>query len=101
MNGRRVDQQVRALRALAHPMRLRVLHAFVHDGCRSPVEATERLGFGYEKIGHVGYHVRVLFENGLLRADGTRMVRGAVQHFYKPTERAAKLLKLLEDGWGT
>jgi DNA-binding transcriptional ArsR family regulator len=80
------------LRAGSHPMRLRVLARF-EAGDRSPAEVARSLGTGLPAI---GYHVHRLADAGLLREDGARPVRGAVEHFYSPTAEGKKLLSAIE-----
>jgi len=77
-------------RALAHPLRARVLAA---TGQRtvSPVELAAELA---EPLGVVSYHVRVLAQLGLLVAAGTSPRRGALQHHYRAAGDAPVVLQL-------
>jgi DNA-binding transcriptional ArsR family regulator len=71
-------------KALAHPVRLRILAAL--DGREaSPVELAAEVG---APLTHVSFHVRQLADAGLITQTSTRSVRGAVQHFYRLAVRA-------------
>jgi DNA-binding transcriptional ArsR family regulator len=69
----------RYVRALAHPMRIRLL-AMLEESDASPVQLAQRLG---QPLGSVAYHVRILNELGLLDLVSTRQRRGAMEHFYR------------------
>ncbi len=62
-------------RALAHPLRVRIVEAAGSGDEVSPVELADALG---EPLGVVSYHVRTLAEAGLLELAGTSFRRGAV-----------------------
>ena len=53
----------RSLRALAHPLRMRIVASLRHDGPATATLLAERLG---ESSGLTSYHVRVLAENGFV-----------------------------------
>jgi len=74
----------RLAKALSHPLRQRILEA-INRGIDSPREIAEDLG---AKLGDVGYHTRRLHELGVIELVRTEHRRGAVKHFYRPTERA-------------
>jgi DNA-binding transcriptional ArsR family regulator len=66
------------LRALAHPLRVRILQRL--DGCvASPRELADEFD---QPVGRVAYHVRSLVGVGLLRLVGHTTRRGAIQHYY-------------------
>lgn len=67
-------------RALAHPLRVRILEAARAGEEISPVELADTLG---EPLGVVSYHVRMLADSGLLELAGTSFRRGAVKHHYR------------------
>lgn len=75
----------RWVRAIAHPLRIRLL-AMLGEQDASPVVLAEKLG---EPLGTVSYHVRTLYELGLIDLVGTRPRRGATEHIYraKPNPR--------------
>jgi DNA-binding transcriptional ArsR family regulator len=53
----------RSLRALAHPLRMRIVGSLRHDGPATATLLGQRLG---ESSGLTSYHVRVLAENGFV-----------------------------------
>jgi DNA-binding transcriptional ArsR family regulator len=70
---------VQGHRAMAHPMRGRILAAL--DGRElSPVELARELG---ASLGVVSYHVRVLAEARVVELARTTARRGAIQHHYR------------------
>jgi DNA-binding transcriptional ArsR family regulator len=72
----------RYVKALAHPMRIRIL-AILKEEQRSPVQLADQLG---ASLGSVAYHVRKLHTLGLLELVGTRQRRGATEHTYRARE---------------
>lgn len=73
----------RLAKALAHPLRLRIL-GLLEEGSSTPKELARRLGV---PLGNVSYHVRALRDNGFLELEHTRVVRGAVEHRYRVLAR--------------
>ncbi len=73
----------------AHPMRLSILRAIARHGEASPSTIADELE---ERLGNVSYHVRTLFDRGMLELRRTEPRRGAVEHFYAVTKKAAALL---------
>ncbi len=74
----------RQVKALAHPLRQRIL-AILGRRVASPREIAEELG---AKLGDVGYHVRMLREYGTIELVRTEQRRGAIKHYYRATTRA-------------
>ena len=73
----------RYVRALSHPLRVRIL-AMLQERTASPSQLAEWLG---ATLGTTAYHVRSLHQLGLIElADETR-VRGAIEHHYRAGER--------------
>src|SRR5215210_466281 len=73
----------RLAKAMAHPLRVRIL-AILDEGRASPSDLAARLAVPVE---NVAYHVRVLRQYGLVRLV-RRAVRGAaVQHYYETVPR--------------
>jgi DNA-binding transcriptional ArsR family regulator len=70
----------RALAALRHPLRRRILRAMSDRKQASPRELAEKLD---EPLSNVSYHVRTLAEHGAVKEVKRRQVRGATQHFYR------------------
>ncbi len=66
-------------RALAHPLRARLLSELTAREA-SPVELAEKFE---EPLGVVSYHVRVLAQAGMLDLVDRTFKRGAVQHHYR------------------
>lgn len=71
-------------KALAHPLRMRIL-ASLHRGISSPNQLSQELD---EPLGNVSYHVKTLLEYDCIELVKTEPRRGAVEHFYRATERA-------------
>jgi DNA-binding transcriptional ArsR family regulator len=71
-------------KALAHPLRVRILTE-LHKGISSPNQLAQKLG---EPLGNVSYHVKTLLEYNCVELVKTEPRRGAVEHFYRATERA-------------
>jgi DNA-binding transcriptional ArsR family regulator len=74
-----VDQ--RLIKALGHPVRMRVLD-ILNDRVASPSELAKELG---EPLGNVAYHVKILEEAEAIELVRTAPVRGALEHFYRAT----------------
>jgi DNA-binding transcriptional ArsR family regulator len=73
----------RYVKALSHPIRVRVL-ALLEERMASPVELAEVLGVS---LGSVSYHVRNLHRLGLIELKKETRRRGAIEHHYKAKER--------------
>jgi DNA-binding transcriptional ArsR family regulator len=71
-------------KALAHPLRVKILSS-LHKGISSPNQLAQELG---EPLGNVSYHVKTLLEYDCVELVKTEPRRGAVEHFYRATERA-------------
>ena len=78
-------------KALAHPLRVRILTS-LHRGISSPNQLAQELD---EPLGNVSYHVKTLLEYDCVELVKTEPRRGAVEHFYRATERAF----FSEDDW--
>ena len=73
----------RYVRALSHPLRVRIL-ALLQERTASPRELAEWLG---ATLGTVSYHVRALHDFGLIELVRTTQVRGAIAHHYRARVR--------------
>ncbi|MFL5899217.1 MAG: ArsR/SmtB family transcription factor [Solirubrobacterales bacterium] len=71
-------------KALAHPLRVRILSS-LHKGISSPNQLAQELN---EPLGNVSYHVKTLLEYECVELVKTEPRRGAVEHFYRATDRA-------------
>src|ERR1700742_2257839 len=69
----------RWLRAISHPIRIRLL-AMLDEEAASPVVLASKLE---QPLGTVAYHVRTLYDLGLLDLVSTRQRRGATEHYYR------------------
>jgi DNA-binding transcriptional ArsR family regulator len=69
----------RWLRAISHPIRIRLL-AMLDEEPASPVILASKLD---QPLGTIAYHVRTLYDLGLLKLVSTRQRRGATEHYYK------------------
>lgn len=71
-------------KALAHPLRVRILSS-LHKGISSPNQLAQELN---EPLGNVSYHVKTLLDYDCVELVKTEPRRGAVEHFYRATDRA-------------
>src|ERR1700677_3672297 len=71
----------RWLRAISHPIRIRLL-AMLEEEPSSPVILANKLD---QPLGTIAYHVRTLYDLGLLKLVSTRQRRGATEHYYQTT----------------
>lgn len=78
------DKNTIIAKAVRHPIRRKILRALAEDtnagGGVSPSKLAEQLE---EPLGNISYHMRLLFEDGILRLVKTEPRRGAVEHFYR------------------
>jgi DNA-binding transcriptional ArsR family regulator len=79
----------RLLKALAHPLRARILESITDRGEASPVELARDLD---QPLATVSHHTRVLRDLGCIELTRTEPRRGAVEHYYR-----AVLRPLLDD----
>ncbi len=82
----------RWLRAISHPVRIRLL-AMLDEEPASPVILAAKLD---QPLGTIAYHVRTLYDLGLLKLVKTRQRRGATEHYYTTTGHPATS----EEAWG-
>jgi DNA-binding transcriptional ArsR family regulator len=85
-HGQRPDgetSEARIAKALAHPLRARILQR-LGERVASPGDLAVELG---APLGVVSYHVRMLRDYECVELVRTEPVRGALQHFYKATAR--------------
>lgn len=73
----------RVVKALAHPLRVRIL-GLLEDRTASPSELAEELE---APLGNVSYHVRQLAALGLIKLVKKTPRRGAIEHHYKAEAR--------------
>jgi DNA-binding transcriptional ArsR family regulator len=73
----------RVVKALAHPLRVRIL-SMLDEGVHSPSEIAEKVDL---PIGNVSYHVRQLANLGLVKLVRETPRRGAVEHYYTAEAR--------------
>src|SRR5688572_33444248 len=85
--------EARIAKALAHPLRARILQR-LGERVASPGDLAVELG---APLGVVSYDVRMLRDYDCVELVRTEPRRGALQHFYKATARA----NLEEDQWRT
>ena len=83
----------RIAKALAHPLRARILQR-LGERVASPGDLAVELG---APLGVVSYHVRMLRDYDCVELVRTEPRRGALQHFYKATARP----NLDDDQWRT
>ena len=81
----------RYVKAMSHPLRVRIL-AILQERTASPVELAQVLE---GTLGTVSYHVRTLHQLGLIELVDETRVRGAVEHHYKARARP----KVSDEAW--
>jgi DNA-binding transcriptional ArsR family regulator len=81
----------RYIKALSHPLRVRIL-AILEERTASPNQLAEALD---ASLGVVAYHVRTLERLGLVKLVRTNQVRGAIEHHYKAQPRPT----ISDEGW--
>jgi DNA-binding transcriptional ArsR family regulator len=74
----------RLVRALGHPVRVQALH-ILNERVASPNEISKELD---QTVGHVSYHIKVLKECECIELVDTAPRRGAMEHYYRATDRA-------------
>lgn len=72
------------IKAMEHPLRARILRTLVERDVMSPAQLARYLG---AELSDVSYHVRRLEKLDCIELVEIRPVRGAVEHFYRATER--------------
>jgi DNA-binding transcriptional ArsR family regulator len=82
----------RYLKALAHPLRVRLL-AMLDEHPASPTELADRVD---ASLGVVAYHVRTLNQLGMIKLVETRQRRGAGEHIYETVQHA----RFTDAAWG-
>jgi DNA-binding transcriptional ArsR family regulator len=82
------------VRALADPLRLRIVEALIEDA-RSPKQVADLLG---RKPTSLYHHVRVLEAAGLIRQTGTQRKRGTVEGYYRAVYRELRVDPALFSG---
>jgi len=83
---------VNLVRALAHPLRARVL-GILEERRASPRELADELG---APLGTVSYHVRTLAKLGLIKLVKKTPRRGAIEHHYE----AIGVARVSDRAWG-
>jgi DNA-binding transcriptional ArsR family regulator len=73
----------RLAKALAHPLRARIL-VVLNDQVASPNELADMLD---ERLPNVSYHVRALVDLGCIELVRTAQRRGAIEHYYRALSR--------------
>ncbi|HST69095.1 MAG TPA: helix-turn-helix domain-containing protein [Solirubrobacterales bacterium] len=71
------------IKAMSHPLRASILRILT-ERTASPAEMARELN---EELSNVSYHTKQLVEFDCAELVSTRPVRGALEHFYRATER--------------
>src|SRR6187431_1886800 len=71
------------IKAMSHPLRASILRILT-ERTSSPAEMARELD---EELSNVSYHTKQLVEFECAELVSTRPVRGALEHFYRATER--------------
>jgi DNA-binding transcriptional ArsR family regulator len=82
----------RLIKALAHPLRVRILSILETRELASPNEMADELGVS---LGVMSYHVRRLHALGFLELVKRTPRRGAIEHHYRAKARP----QITDDGW--
>ncbi len=82
-----------AAKAVAHPLRARILEALTVEA-RSPNELAVEFS---EPLGNVSYHVVVLRDLGMVELVDTAARRGAIEHYYRARWRVRLDVRPLDD----
>ena len=75
-----IDQRI--MKALSHPLRVRML-TLLNQKVSSPSELADELD---EPLGNVSYHMRFLADLKMVKLVRTEPRRGAVEHYYQALE---------------
>jgi DNA-binding transcriptional ArsR family regulator len=75
-----IDQRI--MKALSHPLRVRML-TLLNQRVSSPSELADELD---EPLGNVSYHMRFLADLKMVKLVRTEPRRGAVEHYYEALE---------------
>ncbi|MCW3064734.1 MAG: transcriptional regulator, ArsR family [Solirubrobacterales bacterium] len=82
----------RLVKALSHPLRVRIMGILEHRTA-TPKQLADAVGVNLE---NVAYHVRTLRDLGLIKLERRGRVGGAVEHYYKAVERPRVTAKAWE-----
>lgn len=82
--AQRRQATVNRLKAMQHPLRAEAFRLIRDRGPMSPAEVSRELE---ASLGDVSYHVRKLNEFECVEEVGSRVVRGAVEHFYRASDQ--------------
>lgn len=85
------DRATRMAKALAHPLRARLLYS-LNERVASPKELAAEHG---EPLSNVSYHVKFLADLDCIELVDTAQRRGATEHYYRATQRA----ELTDEDW--
>ena len=96
-NGNNNLDWQRLARANTHALRISILEVLTIDGGRtlSPKDLSIEL---QAPLSTVNYHVTELARSDLLELTGERQVRGAVEHFYRPSMNGRAVLEQVPVG---
>jgi len=82
-SDRRRLESERLMKAMSHPLRAAILRV-LNERTASPAELARELG---DHLHNVSYHTKRLEQLGCIELVKERHVRGAVEHFYRATQR--------------
>lgn len=81
------------IKAMSHPLRAEILR-LLSERTASPAEMARELD---EELSNVSYHTKQLVEFECAELVSTRPVRGALEHFYRATERQLLVMEEWEE----
>jgi DNA-binding transcriptional ArsR family regulator len=82
----REDIGLRIAKAMAHPLRVRILE-ILSEGNASPVDIAFRMDGDKRNQSNVNYHMGILLDLGCVEKVGTEPVRGTFKNFYRSRMR--------------
>lgn len=84
-SNKRAKGKNNRITAMSHPLRARIMRLLSDREVMSPAQLSREL---HAELSDVSYHVRALVKLECAEEVFTRPVRGALEHFYRATERS-------------
>lgn len=81
--------QADAAKAISHPLRVQILKTL--HSTEEPISPSKLCVLLDQPIGNVSYHIRILHKLGAVKEVKTKQVRGAIEHYYRPTVKIGEI----------